>query len=204
VQEAILVQPGREPLLSPPLLRSLSQLNRRFLGLACSGASLGEWGLQVPADLGVRIASLSDARRDALSRCPYALFDIRFCDDRHWEDAVQWAFRWKVEDAADMDLRTGEFLQLALFYVWHLAQTQPLSAPLILGMSERVALELAKVTLDRLPGLLMAQRHHLGLRWPHCRSYWHSVTSAPPDSPAFRKAQLFGFQIAAAVRLSLS
>jgi hypothetical protein len=202
VQEAIIVQPGREPLLSPPLLRSLNQLNRRFLELVCTGATLGEWGLQVPAELGSRLASLSDVRREALSRCPYALFDVRFCDDQHWDAALLSASRWSVQDAPDPELRSTEFLQLALFYVWHLAQTQPLSAPLILGMAERIARDLAKVTLDCLPGLLFAHRHHLGLRWPHCRAYWHSITSAQPGSPAFRKAQLFGFQVAAAVRLS--
>lgn len=201
MQQTMLVNAQREPLLSTPLLRSLCQLNRRFLELACAAGSMGEWGLHVPVDMTARFISLGDERREALAQCPYALFDIRFCDDRQWESSLQDVARWRVADMPDLDARSADFLRLALFYSWHLAQTQPLSAPLILGMTERTACELAKVTLDRLPALFFAHRHHLGLRWPTCRSFWNLLTAAQPGSATFRRTQLFGFQIAAAVRL---
>lgn len=193
-------------LLSPQLLGSLGQLNRRFLDLAGTrraGAG-SEWGLNAPADLTWRIAALGEERRTALSQCPYALFDIRFCDDVHWQISLQSGPRWSVADLPAPNPQIAEFLQLALFFCWHLAQTQPLSAPLILGMAERTARDLASVTLDRLPALIGSQRHHLSLRWANCRSFWCALTSAAscPGSANLRRAQLFGLQIAAAARLS--
>ncbi len=203
MQEAMFINPGREALLSAPALRSLGQLNRRFLDLVCAeGGAQEEWSLPVPSALRSRLLCLGGARCDALAQSPYALFDIRFFDDPLWEAALQSLSQWRVEDVPGSYSRSAEFLQLALFYAWHLAQTQPLSAPLILGMSEHIARALAKVTLDRLPGLMYTHRHHLGLRWPNCLSFWHPLTAAQPGSPAFRKAQLFGFQVAAAVRIS--
>lgn len=194
------------PLLSPQLLGSLGQLNHRFLDLAGArrAPAAAEWGLNAPADVARRIAVLSDERRAALSQCPYALFDIRFCDDAHWQISLQSGPRWSVADLPAPNPQIAEFLQLALFYCWHLAQTQPLSAPLILGMAERTARDLGKVTLDRLPALIGSQRHHLSLRWATYRSFWCALTSAAssPGSANLRRAQLFGLQIAAAGRLS--
>lgn len=206
MHEAKVAAPHSGPLLSPRLLGSLGQLNRRFLDLA-GGRHVGggsEWGLHAPADLAGRIAALGDERRNALSQCPYALFDIRFCDDAHWQISLQSGPRWSVADLPPQHPQIAEFLQFALFFCWHLAQTQPLSAPLILGMAERTARDLGRVTLDRLPGLIGAQRHHLSLRWANCRSFWCALTSAAscPGSVNLRRAQLFGLQIAAAARLS--
>ena len=206
MQEAMIIGVNREPLLSAALLGSLNQLNRRFLDLAGARGATGgaEWGLSVPPDLAQRIAALTEDRRAALSHCPYALFDVRFCDEAHWRVSLQSLSHWRVEDQSAQDPQVAEFLQLALFYAWHLAQTQPLSAPLILGMGERIARELGRVTLDRLPGLIGTQRHHLSLRWANCTSYWHSLTSAAsaPGSANLRRAQLYGLQIAAGARLS--
>ncbi len=206
MQEARPAGTHREPLLSQQLLSSLNQLNRRFLDLAagCGAICGSQWSLSAPAELARRIAGLSEERRTALSQCPYALFDIRFCDDAHWQISLQSAPHWRVADLPAQNPQIAEFLQLALFYCWHLAQTQPLSAPLILGMAERTARDLGRVTLDRLPALIGLQRHHLSLRWANSRSYWYALTSPAslPGSVNLRRAQLFGLQIAAAVRLS--
>ena len=193
----------QEAVLSPQLLRSVRELNRRFLDLAGAGRSGGEWMPRVPADLALRIAGLTLDRRAALSTCPYALFDMRFCDDAHWRSALQSGVTWRVNDVSHVDGGTAEFVQLALFYSWHLAASSPHAATLILGMSERTARSFAGITLDKLPGLCESQRHHLSLRWAHCKSYWFAMTGAAsvPESRNLRRAQLFGLQVAAAARL---
>ena len=195
----------QDAILSPQLLRSLGELNRRFLDLAGAGANPGvsEWHLRVPAELALRIARLTQDRRAAVATCPYALFDMRFCDEAHWHSALQAGARWRVNDISPADAGTAEFVQLALFYCWHLATSSPRSATLILGMSERTARSLASVTLDKLPGLFESQRHHLSLRWAGCRSFWLALTGAAsvPESRNLRRTQLFGLQVAAAARL---
>jgi len=206
MRDAGVISANPERLLTAQLLRSLGELNRRFLELAGAAPSraTGEWMLRVPPDLSQRIAALTQDRRAALSACPYALFDIRFCDEAHWHSSLQSGTRWCVNDVAPQDAGIAEFTQLALFYAWHLAASSPQSAPLILGMNERTVRAFAGITLDKLPGLIDAQRHHVSLRWANCKSYWHLVTSAAsvPESRNLRRAQLFGLQVAAATRLS--
>jgi len=193
----------QEAALSPHLLRSLSELNRRFLDLAGASRATAEWLPRVPSELAQRIGALPSDRRAALSTCPYALFDLRFCDEAHWHSALQSGAAWRVNDTSHAGAGTAEFVQLALFYSWHLASSSPHAATLFLGMSERTAKALAGITLDKLPGLFESQRHHLGLRWAHCKSYWFAMTGAAsaPQSRNLRRAQLFGLQVAAAARL---
>jgi hypothetical protein len=206
MQDASVISANPERLLTAQTLRSLGELNLRFLDLAGAAPHrrAGEWMLRVPPDLSQRIAALAQDRRAALSNCPYALFDIRFCDDAHWHSTLQTGARWRVNDVSPEDAGMAEFTQLALFYSWHLAASSPLSAPLILGMNESTVRALACVTLDKLPGLIEAQRHHVSLRWPNCKPFWHLLTSAAsvPGSRNLRRAQLFGLQVAAATRLS--
>jgi len=194
----------QDAVLSPQLLKSLGELNRRFLDLAGASRTTGEWTPRVPSELAQRIAGLTLDRRAALSTCPYALFDMRFCDESHWHSALQSSARWRVNDIPSADAGTAEFVQLALFYCWHLTTSSPHGATLILGMSERTARSFASLTLDKLPGLFESQRHHLSLRWAHCKSYWFAMTGAAsvPESRNLRRAQLFGLQVAAAARLS--
>ena len=206
MQDASVISANRERVLSPQTLRSIGELNRRFLDLAGLAANrgAGDWVVRVPPDLSQRIGALSEDHRAAMSNCPYALFDIRFCDDAHWQSLLQACARWRVNDVSPQDPVTAEFLQLAMFYAWHLATSSPISAPLILGMSERTVRAFACVTVDRLPGMIESQRHHLSVRWANCKSFWHLVTSAAsvPGSRNLRRAQLFGLQVAAASRLS--
>ena len=197
---------GRETLLTAPVLRSLGDLNRRFLDLAGANAARDgeDWVLRVPLELSRRIASLRDADRVALSACPYALFDLRFADEAHWLNLLSSDVQWRVRDVPSQQIGAAEFVQLALFYCWHIAVSRPMSAPLILGMTERTVRALGGVTVDRLPALIDTQRHHLSVRWVGCTSFWHAVTSAAshPECANLRRAQLFGLQVAAAARLS--
>jgi hypothetical protein len=206
MQDAIMPSAGREALLSAPLLRSLGDLNRRFLALAGanSGWQGGDWALRVPLDVSQRIASLPEDRRAALSTCPYALFDLRFADEAHWLGLLQSSARWRVRDVSPQEAGAAEFVQLAVFYSWHLAASAPSAAPLVLGMTDRTVRALSGVTLDGLPALIESQRQHLSVRWADCKSFWCAVTSAArlPASMNLQRAQLFGLQVAAAARLS--
>jgi len=204
VQDAMFVTPGRQPLLPPFIISSLLQLNRRLLDLAARPRPASGWHPCVPENLALRLAGMNEERREALARVPYALFDLRFADDAHWERALTCAAHPCVADAGMREAEAQQFAQLIVFFAWNLAQAEPRCAPLVLGMSERVAATLAALTLDRLPGLHGLLRGALSLRWPERRSYWFAITSGTclPGSADFRRAQLFGLQLAAAARLN--
>jgi hypothetical protein len=176
------------------ILVSLRELNRRFLGLA---AALGR---EAPM---VRIAGLSEVQRAAAANCPYALFDVRFEDEQHWVQRLLTPVAWHIADAPQVEPEATEFVRLALFYVWHITATAPLRAQLLLGMPRGVVAAFARLTVDRLPGIALAEAGNLTARWNTCDAYWNALLAAAArlEPAALRRAQLRGIQFAAAARL---
>jgi hypothetical protein len=176
------------------ILVSLRELNRRFLELA---AALGR---EPPL---IRIARLTEAQRAAAANCPYALFDMRFEDEPHWVRLLQSPVAWHIADAPLVEPEAMEFVRLALFYVWHIAATAPLRAQLLLGMPREVVAAFARLTVDRLPGIALAEAGNLTARWQSCDAFWNALLAAAArlEPAALRRAQLRGIQFAAAARL---
>lgn len=177
------------------VLISLRELNLRFLALASRRA--GDTPL-------LRLAGLDRSRQATAADCPYALFDLRFGDEAHWASRLAAPVTWQVADAPPADLESLEFVRLALFYVWHVAATAPLRAPLLLGMPGGLVAQFARQTVDRLPALAVSEVAQLRPRWHTCDAYWDDLLAgtASPGSQALRRAQLRGIQYAAAQRLA--
>lgn len=188
----------RPPLLPTFILSSLQRLNRHLLGLLAFPEC--HRLLHVPPGLAQRFAQLSEERREALALVPYALFDLRFADESGWQQAMLAAAHPRVADAPVAESPLQHLAQLVVFFAWNLVQVERRCAPLVLGMSERLADALAAVTLDRLPGLTTLLHQGLTLRWAASRSYWGLLTSEAcrPGSTDFHRAQLFGLQLEAA------
>jgi hypothetical protein len=183
---------GTRPMLD--ILISLRELNRRFLGLAAS--------IDCETPL-ARVAALSAAQQAAAADCPYALFDVRFEDQHYWSQRLLATSAWGVADAPPVDTSRLEFVRLALFYVWHIATTAPLRAQLLLGMHPEVVAAFAAQTVDRLPGIAILEASNLTARWHTRDAYWNALidAAATASAAALRRAQLRGFQFAAAARL---
>ena len=98
---------------------------------------------------------------------------------------------------------TANFVRLALFYAWHVANTTRYAAQLLLGMSERTAGAFRATMLNCLPTLAASETANLSARFLDCGAYWSALTSAAArrDEIRLRKIQLFGLQLAAASRL---
>jgi hypothetical protein len=173
---------------------NLRELNRRYLGLAaCAGSVL-------PL---ARVAGLSPAQLAAAADCPYALFDVRFGDEQYWTRRLHGTSVWHIADAPPVGTDAVEFVRLALFYVWHVATSAPLHAQLLLGMPRGVAAAFALLTVDRLPGIAIAEACNLTPRWHTCDAFWNALidAAARPSAAALRRAHLRGIQFAAAARL---
>jgi len=179
---------GESP-ISPPIMRSLRELNCGFLDLRAFTAD--------------RFTGLSAPQKAAIANCPYALFDLRFHDDGYWQRRLLSAQAWQVADTPPADPQIAAFAQLALFYAWHVAATARLSARLLLGMHESTAAALGAVTLDRLPALALSEAVHLSARWSHCDAFWQALANAAvrADRARLRRVQLYGLQLAAAAQL---
>ena len=202
MQEAFFGGWARESHLSAQALGSLRDLNHRFLDLCAARHGLRDGG--VSAAFCMRLAPLSAAQRSAAAECPYALFDLRFQDDRHWQARLHEAAFWTVADEAagpaPLDGDLADFTRLALFYAWHVAACGTLKAQLLLGMNESTASALRRATLNQLPWLAAGEIRHLSARFSHCGAFWDALAEAASsaDSTALRRVQLYGLQIAAA------
>jgi hypothetical protein len=173
---------------------SLRELNHRFLCLGTTSIELCN-----------ALAALADTQRGAVADCPYALFDLRFHDDAHWQSRLHNRGAWRIADAPPGDAQRAEFTRLALFLAWHLVSTARHSAQLILGMNERTAGLFAQMTVNALAELAPTESIHLAVRWRHCEKYWCDLgaAAARADQMALKRAQLFGIQLAAAEQLPL-
>ncbi len=211
MQDAQVVSWARETQVSAEMLESVRGLNSRFLDLAAaqSGSqSSGQWNSSIhvglSADVSAQIAPLSAAQKAAAASCPYALFDLRFRDDRHWRTRFGHGGRWSVADEAPVHANTLDFVRLALFFAWHVASAGKVAPQLLLGMHEGTVAAFRAATIDCLPALAETEAVHLTARWNDCPAYWGALADAAarPNPAGLRKIQLYGLQLAAAARLT--
>jgi hypothetical protein len=204
MQDAIVGSWAAQPHFSVAMLDSLHELNHRFLDLV--GGRGADWQTAAAAGLGeeisVQVAPLSAAQRAAAAHCPYALFDLKFYDHDYWRARLQQSGHWCVADEA-IATDTASFVRLALFYAWHVAATERLSAQLLLGMSAHTAAAFRRATLNSLPALVAGEAGNLCARWRTCNAYWRALVRAAShaDAERLRRVQLFGLQLEAAARL---
>jgi hypothetical protein len=195
----------RESTLPLETLESLRELNHRFLDLMSTHpvARRSTHGMALPPEMSVRVGALSSGQKKALADCPYALFDLRFWDDRHWRLRLEATGQWSVCDAAVTDAHTLEFVRVALFFAWHVAATARLAARFLLGMNEMTVAAFRGVTIDCLPALAATESVHLAARWSDCPAYWAALTGAAcrANAATLRRVQLSGLQLAAALQL---
>jgi hypothetical protein len=202
VQDAFIGNWTAESHLSAEHLSSIRNLNHRFLDLA--GARANQWiaaGRDGPTVvLGRQLAPLSPAQRAAAANCPYALFDLRFEDDAHWNLCLQNPAPWRVAEETCADEETTGFVRLALFYTWHLASSAGLAAHLLFGMHGDTANAFRRISVDRLPALAEMEADNLTARWSTCNAYWNALigAAARTDTAALRRVQLSGLQLIAA------
>jgi hypothetical protein len=204
MQDARITDWQREPQVPVELLESQRELNRCFLELVAARPS-GWSSLKRESSrtVAAQVAPLTGAQKAAAANCPYALFDLRFHDEGYWRTRLQTEVQRGVADAAPVDTNTLHFVELALFFAWHLATTTKFAAQLLLGMHDGTVNIFRGITLDRLPSLAVSESANLTARWNDCAAFWSALTGAAsqPHSPNLRRIQLYGLQLAAAGRL---
>jgi len=202
MQDAFIGGWSRQPSFSVEVLAPLHDLNQRFLDLVGARAGGLCGALDLPAGASERLAPMTALQRAAAAHCPYALFDLRFHDEAHWHARLQGAAHLRVADD-DAGEDTANFVRLALFYAWHVANTSRYAARLLLGMSERTAGAFRVTTLNCLPTLVASETTNLSARFLNCGAYWSALVGAAVrrDERHLRKVQLFGLQLAAAALL---
>ncbi len=206
MQEAIVGDWPRRADAPQETLLVLRDLNRDFLELLGADGCRAARGA-LPAAVVRGLESLSPAQRSAAASCPYALFDLRLDQERPWTQRVEPSGGWWIAEQPAQSPPAGvsatQFVQLVLFYAWHVAAAGRLGERVLLGMAEGTMAALSTMPLNRLPALAVREAPHLTARWSACTAFWSALAgaAASPEPLVLRRVQLYGLQLAAAARL---
>jgi len=202
---------GSRPLAGDDIFGMLTELNVQCLAL------LAEQALRPTPPTPPMFRELVDlwsqldpASRRRAAACPYLLMDAGFCDPYRW----QWlsdqhaSARSGVADTLRAPLIFGKFftapslVQVArqLFtHSWHIAQSQPLRAPLFLGMPGHCVALLRTCSMMQLTDLAEQHAGWLRPRWPGRPKIWRKLLEAgiSGDPDELERARLHGVQLLA-------
>jgi hypothetical protein len=193
--------------LNPALRSSLRDLNARFLlCLKCMpDEDLGQLGFPPTV---VRLLQTCEAEATLImAACPYALFDAAFRHHEYWRGICAAA---EVGDSRYADFTAvaaavehwsdyGTLTEMALFFAWHLANTNTLATRLILGMSPATTELIRNSALPVIASAVRTRRRLLRPRWPQRTLFWRrllAITTQSSNEEA-RSAQLLGIQLMA-------
>lgn len=195
-------QPGE--VLSAALRASLRELNARFLGCLrrMPEEELAELGFAPNIARLLRAADVDSMR--SIATCPYALFDAAFRVHGFWKSVCTPAGEGHL--AAALPRETTDYQrdyfalsEMALFFAWHLATTNALAAPLVLGMSAATAEVIGSSALPAVASAVRYERRLLRPRWPQRTLFWRRLLAITPQSSLEEMtiAQLVGIQLMA-------
>lgn len=191
-------------LLNSTVLEPLYELNRSWLALLA--ASPRYWVVKVsrgrrPDPVPASLVILTPEQRTEIARCPFSLFTARFNDGAYWLGiAGNTAVHEPHPPEGDQEQsapRIG-FAELALFYAWHLARTNPPAARVVLGMADQTLAAFETLTLTELQRLAFATPELFVPRWPERSAFWLRLLESLPDSSSIANIRLTGLQMLAA------
>jgi hypothetical protein len=190
--------PAARAALDGRVLDSIRQANLSFLALAVARAAVADgravFGLAAP--LAARIARLDAAGCSSAASCPYTLFNLGFEDARFWRSVVVDAHAPTVGSIAD----DATLARTAVFLGWHLAQSNELTAALVLGMTPAVREAWRGLPLSALDRAAMAALPRLEARWGTHARFWPKLLDAAsePSAERIEAVRLLGLQLLAA------
>jgi hypothetical protein len=175
---------------------SLQQFNKAFLTLALRSTS-GD-GAGSPShvfDVGLPATTLQSLRYlsvDALSRvasCPYSLFELPLSELQLTATPLP-----SPLPSNDEQRRCAV---AALFYAWHIAQTEPARAQLWFCLDAKSALRLRSMSALNVSTWANANSGYLRARFGNQSRYWPAMIRAAEtnDREQLRMAQLLGRQL---------
>ena len=192
------------PILRFDLLDAQHGLNADYLELLQAEQRYGTCSAQLqflPSRLHARLAGLADIERQRLARTPYALYSLRFEDERFWtqlSEPAEHSLDVRYAGSRSTCLQT-QFCETALLQAYQVARTMPLAARLMYSMREPVRERLAALPLWRIRRLAADHPSLLLPKWPTHACFWPDLLSCSSASDGARltTVQLLGVQLIA-------
>jgi hypothetical protein len=147
--------------------------------------------------------TLDDEARRRAASCPYLLFDAGFTDSARWRSAEG----QHVSDATTIPYttfftvpRASAVVRQVFIYAWYLAQSNNVSAQLLLGMPTHCTHLISAHTLTQIHELAERHPEWIRPRWPNRVRVWRDflLAAASGDVVALENARMHGLQLIAA------
>jgi hypothetical protein len=190
------------PVLTAPILSGIHRLNLDYVEMLIDE---GEHPLAMSLPVSVRegLSTLSAAARSAVAACPFALYSLRLEQSELLRTAVRSQGMTPVEaghSSRDSLSRQSAFAISALFFAWHVANSQPLAARVFYALSEPAIDVLVHTSLAALQRAACDEPGLLEPRWPTNCAFWPDLVrfAALGDSQRLTTTQLLGSQLIAA------
>jgi len=198
------VRPWRPyTILSNAVLVPLYELNREYL--QALARTPRQWHVatqeRLPDPVCLALMALDTQRRATVARCPFSLFSARFHDDELWLRLANPAAVSENDAHCDnAHAHLAHFAQAALFFAWHLAQSNPAAARVVFGMSPLTLGLLGNLPLTRLQQIAREHPEVIVPRWPERTLFWRTLLDTSPRAPeqSASQAHLVGLQMLAA------
>jgi len=183
--------------------KTLTELNEQCLELLTEQAQAETVSAPMLRELRDLWGNLDAASRQRAGACPYLLIDAGFTDVDRW----RWAGGHRLgvcEPATATSFFTvPQVSRIAtqIFHgAWYVARTQPLGAPLFLGMPHHCASVLRACSMRQVTDLAEQHAGWLRPRWLGRPKLWRGLLSAAitNDGHALERARLQGVQMLAA------
>jgi hypothetical protein len=184
----------------PPLLsaaRQLVQLNCQFLELTTIAR-------RFPDTIAIRLHAMSGEQRLAIAACHFSLFTLALNDANRWLPLLSGIAQTMPQDATlYRDATCAEFVSTALFFAWHLVQSDPLAAKVLLDIDAQVALALRRAPIASLRAVSNRALDWLAPRWLQHPYFWPALlrNSEDPTRYGLAATKLLGRQLLAAESL---
>jgi hypothetical protein len=204
---------GEEPSRGGEIMRTLTELNELSLEL------LAEQALQQLTPAAPMFRELVDlwSQLDSTSRkraaaCPYLLMDAGFCDPYRWRWLSGQQPGGRADGVYDRELRepvvhstfftapsATKVAHQVFSNAWYIVQTQPLGAPLYLGMPAHCATLLRACTMRQVTELANQHAGWLRPRWTGRTRIWRELLEAAlsGEGHALEMARMHGVQLLA-------
>lgn len=190
---------GEEVLFNPKILEALISVNGAFLVLATE-LQAGRPGVPVLGLGGTILSSLQRCPAAAFRLpLPFALFDLRFRDERFWRTESRAARGIQDGSAFPVaDTRLLRFARSALMLAWHLAQLDYRVARLALGVERGTQEALESLPVGALDGFARRLAPAVTARFPTRQRFWSQLVAAlrvSSDTDSLARLKLLGLQL---------
>jgi hypothetical protein len=155
-------------------------------------------------------SQLDAPARKRAAACPYLLMDAGFCDPYRWRwlGTPQAGIRTteRIHDREPVTYGTfftvpsaTKVAQQVFANAWYIVQTQPMGAPLFLGMPAHCAASFRACSMRQVTELASQHAEWLRPRWTGRPTIWRQLLAAAikDEAPALELARLHGVELLA-------